>query len=148
MSHDMQKHLTRKTLDRTGSKDEKLRDLDEIIIESDLKIIKRILKAKNVTCNQNFKAYKTVIVNPKTYHSYNRSQKTFDSLVKLKDNRFGFIHANNAEGKRSSVSFEEKKLTSFFYLRIWDCQISCHKSKIIESKMIYIDTDQSEYCFG
>jgi hypothetical protein len=79
--------------------------------------MKRILKAKNVTCNQNFKAYKTVIVNSKTYHSlaYNRSQKIFDSLVKLKDNRVGFKHAIYAEGKRSFVLFEEKKLTSLHH---------------------------------
>jgi hypothetical protein len=94
-----------------------------------------------------------VIVDHKTFHSlaYNRSQKCFDSLVKLKDNRVGFIHVIYAEGKRNFALFEENKLIlrhHFFVLENGNVKFNAISPKFIDSKMIYVDTDETEYCMG
>jgi hypothetical protein len=80
-----------------------------------------------------------------------KHSKCFDSLVKLKDNRVGFIHVIYAEEKKNFVLFEEKKLIPrhhFFVLENGNVKFDAISPKFIGSKMIYVDTDETEYCMG
>jgi hypothetical protein len=113
-----EKMMTKKVSEITALSHEKLRYSDEVIFESDLNITKRILREKN-TCIQEFKAFKTVIVDRKTYFSleYNRLQKSFASLVKLRDNCLGFVHAIYVEGTRQNSNTRHTRECSRILVR-------------------------------